>query len=671
MKSFDRDWREVFAALPAWAALPPEARRAVLRTMKPSQGASAEDLGEAAGAVRASGLVDAGPTGKRLVPRPGHRALVLVFRALDRQRIWEAPSLAALGDYLQEHFTTDELLAFLPRQRHAYAGYAGRREVAAAVASEEWVESFLAADTHEKAVAWEEARLAARETPRFVFPKVWETARRMVVELAALPAPAALRELPERFAGVDAATLGAALQAALRYLLLFAGMGDGDLEPRVGPWPPVAARLRAGPPAPPAPVEAVERFEAAWAMEDMTTVLVAASAEPVRLRTSDHAVFARALETIGARLVPLPEWVEALAGEDRGERVESAAARLREAGLAALVQPGDGTLRLAPTKKGATWLALSDRERLASFLDPLRASKERNPPSGYDPGTGAGFFPVRLQMTLRKDAGLDLRADLTRLLLALPEGFVPIGAFVEHAARADNPFLAPSRRGESPFAPQWGGRQPSRHELETLWSELLLTFLVHRLAALGGARIGLAADGLLCFALTRAGRYLLGAADGFDYGHDGAAEVIVQPDFEVVFLAPAPRVEAQLGRFAERVGPAPGVAFRLTRASVLAAAEAGMTEAQLLEALRSASSRALPANVARQLRDWLGAVRRVRMRPALLLECPDAETAGRVRAAAGKGVRALTETVLELPETPAKERSALLRKLRASGVFVQ
>ena len=668
MKSFDSDWRAVLASLPVWAALPLEARRAVLRTMKPSQGASAQDLGGAAEAVRASGLVEAGPTGKRLVPHPGHRPLVLVLRALDRQRIWEAPSPAALAEYLREHFTSDEVAAFLPRQGYAYAD---RREVAAAVAAEEWVEGFLAAETHEQAVAWERERLPPRERPRLVFPKVWESARRLVMELSALPAPIPLGELPERFAEVDAATLAAALQAALRYLLLFAGMGDGDLEPRVGLWAPLAARLRAGAPVPPAPVEAVESFEAAWVMEDMTTVLVAMSAEPVRLRAADRAVFARALETIGARLVPLPEWVEALAGEDRAERVESAAVHLRGAGLAAVLQGGDGALRMAPTKAGAAWLALSDRERLASLLDPPRASKERNPPSGYDSGDRGGFFPVRIPMALRKDAGLDLRADLARAFLSLPEGFVSIGEFVEHAGRADNPFLALSRRGESAFVPQWGGRQPSRHELETLWSEILLSFLLHRLAELGGARLGLAEDGALCFSLTEAGRYLLGAAEGFEYGHDAAAEVIVQPDFEIVFLAPAPRVEAQLGRFAERVGPAPGVTFRLTRASVLAAAEAGMTEAQLLDALRSASSRELPGNVARQVRDWLGGVRRVRMRPALLLECPDAETAGRVRMAAGKGVRVLTDTVLELPETPAKERSVLVRKLRASGVFVQ
>jgi hypothetical protein len=129
-------------------------------------------------------------------------------------------------------------------------------------------------------------------------------------------------------------------------------------------------------------------------------------------------------------------------------------------------------------------------------------------------------------------------------------------------------------------------------------------------------------------------------------------------------------VEVQLARVAERVGPGPGVMFRLTRASVLAAAEGGMGAEQVVEMLAAASSRPLPANVQRQVRDWMGAVRRVRVRPALLVECPDAETAARVRAAGGARVREVTATLLELTDASRAERAALAKKLRAGGVFV-
>ncbi|MDP9348768.1 MAG: helicase-associated domain-containing protein [Gemmatimonadota bacterium] len=204
-----------------------------------------------------------------------------------------------------------------------------------------------------------------------------------------------------------------------------------------------------------------------------------------------------------------------------------------------------------------------------------------------------------------------------------------------------------------------------------MWGEILAGFLVARLAPLGGARLGRTAAGELCFALTGAGRYLLGGEDDFEYGQEVQAQVVVQPDFEIVFLAPAPVLEAQIARFAERRGKGPGVMFRLTRASVLAAAEAGATAEQIVETLGTASIRELPGNVVRQVRDWFQGIRRVRMRPAVLVECRDAETAARVLAAAGKQVRKVTATLLELSATTRAERSAVLRKLRAVGIFAE
>jgi hypothetical protein len=192
-----------------------------------------------------------------------------------------------------------------------------------------------------------------------------------------------------------------------------------------------------------------------------------------------------------------------------------------------------------------------------------------------------------------------------------------------------------------------------------------------RLAPLGGLRMGRTAEGAPAFALTQVGRHLLGADERLEYGGAGgeAAGVIVKPDFEIVFLGPAPGVEARVARFAERTGRGPGTMFRITRRSVLAAAEAGFTAERVLETLAAAAKHELPGNVARQVSDWFGATRRVRLRPAVLVECPDAETAARVRAAGGKAVKAVTDTVLELTDTERAARSALVKKLREAGVF--
>jgi hypothetical protein len=147
-------------------------------------------------------------------------------------------------------------------------------------------------------------------------------------------------------------------------------------------------------------------------------------------------------------------------------------------------------------------------------------------------------------------------------------------------------------------------------------------------------------------------------------------EVVVQPDFEVVFLAPAPRVEVEIGRFAERTGSGVGALFRITRASVLRASEQGATAEQVLGALAEVSRQELPSNVARQIRDWMGSARQVRMRPAVLLECPDEDTAARIQGLVRGKVAKLTPTVLRL--TAAQDAyPALLKRLKEKGIFVK
>jgi hypothetical protein len=59
--------------------------------------------------------------------------------------------------------------------------------------------------------------------------------------------------------------------------------------------------------------------------------------------------------------------------------------------------------------------------------------------------------------------------------------------------------------------------------------------------------------------------------------------------------------------------------------------------------------------------------REVTARHAMLIHCPDEETATRVLNAAGKKVTPLSATTLELHD--AKPSPALLRKLREAGIF--
>lgn len=129
-------------------------------------------------------------------------------------------------------------------------------------------------------------------------------------------------------------------------------------------------------------------------------------------------------------------------------------------------------------------------------------------------------------------------------------------------------------------------------------------------------------------------------------------------------------MEAEPGRFAERTGAGVGALFRITRASVLRAAEQGLAADAVLGTLEQVARSGVPANVARQVRDWFGGTRRVSVQPAVLIECPDPKTAGRVRGLGGAQVREITPTVLR-PDGSGKARAALVRKLHEKGIFVQ
>jgi hypothetical protein len=122
----------------------------------------------------------------------------------------------------------------------------------------------------------------------------------------------------------------------------------------------------------------------------------------------------------------------------------------------------------------------------------------------------------------------------------------------------------------------------------------------------------MSADGRPLFRMTAAGRMLLGLPnEGRDDAADAAPQdgaLIVSPNYEVVFLAPSPGREAELGRFCERVGRDVGVLFRITRQSIQRGAASGIGVHAALNALTRGSRSPLPENVEHEIRSWMEGV---------------------------------------------------------------
>ncbi len=145
--------------------------------------------------------------------------------------------------------------------------------------------------------------------------------------------------------------------------------------------------------------------------------------------------------------------------------------------------------------------------------------------------------------------------------------------------------------------------------------------------------------------------------------------VLVQPNYEIVFLEPSASTEAALSPFAQRVAHGVGVLFRLSADSIRGAFGRGLGADDILGVLLEVSDGPLPGNVEKQVRDWVESCRTIRSRASILLDCGDPETALRIKAMASGKVNQLTETILELKS--AQARREMERKLAKQGIFWQ
>lgn len=176
--------------------------------------------------------------------------------------------------------------------------------------------------------------------------------------------------------------------------------------------------------------------------------------------------------------------------------------------------------------------------------------------------------------------------------------------------------------------------------------------------------------GNILFRLSSAGRCFFGLEHELEYGQPlQDARVVVQPNFEIVFLHPNLSAEIDFTPFAERCSQGVGTLFRLTQRQTLRAAEEGLTVEAVLDTLEKHASSPVPANVRAELQAWFGSCRTLATRRAILLETSDAETALRVQKLLGPKAALLGKTLIEWPGANLDPK--LRRKLAGHGIFIQ
>jgi hypothetical protein len=210
----------------------------------------------------------------------------------------------------------------------------------------------------------------------------------------------------------------------------------------------------------------------------------------------------------------------------------------------------------------------------------------------------------------------------------------------------------------------------NEEQLEAIWSQGLQRLLHDFLLPFGGVRLGTTSRGL-SLEITPVGRYILGLESDLvlDEARPEKQPARVQPDFEIVFVSPSAALEAAISRFAQRLSSGVGVLFRITRDSILGAAQAGLGADEVLGTLKNSTSTSIPTNVEHEIRGWFQSCRRLSLEPAQLLRCPDEATAARVLSAVGAGkLEQIAPTVLALIDP--KQKAAVIRACRKSGLFV-
>ena len=658
MRHLDLDWREFFDALAVYKRLSVRARGEFIVNGPYSQPIPAHIVGASVVEYQTIGMFSPSPGGRSIVLAPQFRGFVKALRAMHRSRIDAHPNAQSLDAYLADNFTREEWSAL-----HGQASYwtPGREGLYTKLASVNWLEGFLSAD----AKHWEAQYRFRMEPEHLDEGRDAEELKRLIKFLMARTEPVLFEELPRVF--FDREVLARAIGVGLRFALFYPMLRRDTFEPVLGLWPEITKRLHRPAAKPPQATTPVHTFSAPIFMDELIAVLTATIGEPLRLKAGySTELFQKSEKQVFARLMPLPDWLARLL-EYNEFRIQHVIGRLQ--GMEMLGHAGEdgGDRRLEVTKAGRAWLGKPAKERLKTLLDRVRNHQKKRGQDYYL----NDWEELAEDVRIRGEQVESVKA-VQEAFARLPEGRrVRLKDFLAYESAAYNPLRVV--RDQPGFRRVAIGHyyvdEPTEDQLEEAWSRVLKGAIARKLIPLGAVEAGVLEDGEIAIALTDAGRYLLGLADDFTLqSAEAPGAVVVQPNFDIVFMAPAPLAEAELSSFTERHGQHVGAVLKITKKAVWAAAAAGITSGFVIDVLKTHSSVPVPGNVEREIRGWMAQCRSATVRHAVLIHCPDAETASRVLAADRTRLTKLTDTVVELTEPG--YRSKLAKKLREMGVFI-
>lgn len=508
-------------------------------------------------------------------------------------------------------------------------------------------------------------------------PEVQRLAGEIITLAKDSPEPLPMEAL-ERFLPAGPELLSEAFMACVRYTLLFPGM-DSDLRALFWIWPNLGRRLHSSPVTVPVPVEAVE-VDTGWSfLADCTLVLAKAATAPLPVRKNSYPpeIFANVLKELTQGLrQPSQELPAMVTLPDPQRRIELAVLWLEWAKW--LRSKGGPTEVLELTEAGRQALNLPLLERWRAMLEisrrhvglPLRDYFYGPVKFLFQPAIAFGYRGPYWFRRMGDSPDSVAGPEWVAKVFSMPEPgkFYRLEDWLKYVSREHPPAdwqLCEAVGMDRVRAVE--SDADAEHPLQVVLQE----FFFRRLLPLGLARLGKDSEGKACFAITEnAGFYLHGTGElHLPRQEQEGGKVVLQPDFEILFLGTNPDAYAGLMPYAEGIGLPPGRVFRLTKDSILRAVERGETAGQILDAIGRWLDRPMPANVREQILGWVQSCRVVKVQQALLLFVPDQDTALLVKKSLGDACKEIAPGLLALHET--KLPPDKLRKWKKQGIFVQ
>jgi len=183
---------------------------------------------------------------------------------------------------------------------------------------------------------------------------------------------------------------------------------------------------------------------------------------------------------------------------------------------------------------------------------------------------------------------------------------------------------------------------------------------------LGLVSRGITADGDITWGLTESGRNWLGLPS--DPHPDPPRHAKVTPAFDIFFGRVDPTARAEISLYAEPTAQDHGIVGRIGRPNIQAALAWGITVPEIVASLEALVASPLPANVRQTVEDWGRAAQPVRVREGVVLQCPDASSAGSLERLAKGSAERLSDTILLLPDRRAL--AGLRRKASELGILL-